>query len=483
MEQVDVVELERAVVRAAETFHSVTRDALKQPKVRMLIGDAREVLLSTPQHYDIVFSEPSNPYRAGVASMFTQEYYRAIQARLNPNGLFLQWVQGYDVNRDTIRTIYATLLSVFPNVETWQLQTGDLLLLGAERPHPIAVDALRTRLAEPVFREGIAAVWRATDVEGVLARYVGGSKTSRRLAASYEDRINTDDRTLVEFSFARSLRTTGRTDFTIEDMRDLARRLQDDRPPTESGTIDWDRVEYERTSIYAADGEAGRISPQAPAAVKQASMPLMKFLGGDSAGALQGWHSRNDQPLTLSERVLMAHAFADRGDALALPLIEGIRSVQPIEADVLLARLLLRQDRLQEAGETLEGALVRYRTDPWPGMWVMRGAMDLVHQIAARNQSWSVRMTNALSEPFALYLFDDARLELLVQLKAGLPLDSTCVERLAPLEPHFSWQVKMLRYRAACYKRFRPELAARAGEDLQEILVQRPPPLEEALAR
>jgi hypothetical protein len=56
---------------------------LENPKVRIHIGDAREVLLTTRQRYDVIFSEPSNPYRAGIASLFTQEFYRAVAERLN----------------------------------------------------------------------------------------------------------------------------------------------------------------------------------------------------------------------------------------------------------------------------------------------------------------------------------------------------------------------------------------------------------------
>src|SRR5581483_6687950 len=77
MERVDVVELEPLVLDVARACAAVNHDAMNNPKVHVVIGDARETLLTTTERYDVIASEPSNPYRAGIASLFTQEYYRA----------------------------------------------------------------------------------------------------------------------------------------------------------------------------------------------------------------------------------------------------------------------------------------------------------------------------------------------------------------------------------------------------------------------
>src|SRR5207237_5692221 len=129
-------------------------------------GDAREALLTSRGKFDLVFSEPSNPYRAGVASLYTQEFYEAVADRLQPGGLFLQWVQAYEVDGQTLRTVYATCHSVFPFVETWQTQTGDLLLVAGAEPVKHDAAALRQRVREEPYRSALASVWRATDLEG-----------------------------------------------------------------------------------------------------------------------------------------------------------------------------------------------------------------------------------------------------------------------------------------------------------------------------
>ena len=79
--------------------------AMRNPNIRVTIGDARETLLTSRERYDVIASEPSNPFRAGIASLFTVEYYRAAARRLTADGVFAQWVQGYEIDASTLRTI------------------------------------------------------------------------------------------------------------------------------------------------------------------------------------------------------------------------------------------------------------------------------------------------------------------------------------------------------------------------------------------
>src|SRR5207302_8840096 len=148
VQRVDVVELERSILKVAKMCAPVNQDALANPKVHVTIGDGREVLLTTREKYDLIFSEPSNPYRAGVAGLFTREFYQSVENRLQPGGIFLQWVQTYDIDDRTIEVFYRTLGSVFANIETWQTQEGDLLLVASRDVRPCDVSLLRRCLAE-----------------------------------------------------------------------------------------------------------------------------------------------------------------------------------------------------------------------------------------------------------------------------------------------------------------------------------------------
>ena len=131
VERVDVVELEPAVREMARRCRAVNRDVLANPKVRLIFNDAREVLLTTAGRYDLIVCEPSNPYRSGIANLFTREFYLAGRNRLNEGGMFIQWVQAYEVDEHTMRTVFATFKSVFGHVELWQTQVGDVVLLGS----------------------------------------------------------------------------------------------------------------------------------------------------------------------------------------------------------------------------------------------------------------------------------------------------------------------------------------------------------------
>ena len=232
MERVDVVELEAAVVEAASVFGPVNVNAVGHPKVHTVVGDGREVVLTTRQSYDLIFSEPSNPYRAGVASLYTREFYEGVAPLLRDGGLFAQWVQMYEVDEQTIRTIYATLSSV--------LRTrGDL----ADSARGFAAAVVCRAGGDTMFpdcalgspRNPIAVRWPQSGAprtsKAFLAHYVAGPTVARELAR--EQALNTDDRTLVEYAFARHL-GLGRH-FNIETVEKLARDRGEDRPRVTGG--------------------------------------------------------------------------------------------------------------------------------------------------------------------------------------------------------------------------------------------------------
>jgi spermidine synthase len=125
IERVDVVELEPLILDVARASQPVNHDVMNNPKIHVTIGDAREALLTSSVRYDLIASEPSNPFRAGIASLFTLDYYRAAADRLTDDGVFVQWMQGYEIDGRTLQTVYATMAAVFPQIDTWQTQRSD----------------------------------------------------------------------------------------------------------------------------------------------------------------------------------------------------------------------------------------------------------------------------------------------------------------------------------------------------------------------
>src|SRR5262249_55532800 len=205
-------------------------DVLANPKVHVIFGDAREVLLTTADTYDVIVSEPSNPYRAGTASLFTKEFYDAVAARLTAQGAFAQWVQAYEVRNDAVRSIYATLDAVFPSVETWETMLGeDLAFVARKAPQVHDVGLVSARLATEPYRTALAFVWGVGGVEGLYTAFVAGDLFAVDFAQRGAAPINTDDRTLLEFQFARSVGEQGAFDVQ-RDLRDVA-------PPRDPHTL------------------------------------------------------------------------------------------------------------------------------------------------------------------------------------------------------------------------------------------------------
>jgi predicted membrane-bound spermidine synthase/tetratricopeptide (TPR) repeat protein len=200
--KIDCVEIEPAVIRAAPYLQSLNRGVLKDARLHLIIDDARNFLLTTREKYDLIISEPSNPWIAGVATLFTNEFYTAARARLAPGGLFVQWVQAYSIAPDDLRMIAASFAPHFSDVTVWRAGETDLLLLGRIDATPLRFDHFRSLWENKALR----ADFEAIDVhqpEGLTAYFLLDDGAVRKLAEG--STLNTDDRTLLEYHAPRSL--------------------------------------------------------------------------------------------------------------------------------------------------------------------------------------------------------------------------------------------------------------------------------------
>lgn len=130
-----VFELEPAVVRASHYFDHVNGRPLEDGRTTLRVDDARAVLTRDPSVYDVLISEPSNPWITGVSSLFTEEYWRIARSRLAPGGVFCQWVQLYGMGPDEFRGIVRTFQAVFGDVWLYEtIQGSDVLLVAGPPP-------------------------------------------------------------------------------------------------------------------------------------------------------------------------------------------------------------------------------------------------------------------------------------------------------------------------------------------------------------
>jgi len=155
----DNVEIERQVVEASPFFDGVNFRPLSDPRSRLIVDDARTALAYRPQTYDVIISEPSNPWMAGVNNLFTSEFYALAKHRLKPGGIFCQWVQSYEMSSRSLKAILDTLASSFAHVHLFSPpMASDLILLASDRPLELAPGAAEFFPDRPGAVEDLARI-------------------------------------------------------------------------------------------------------------------------------------------------------------------------------------------------------------------------------------------------------------------------------------------------------------------------------------
>jgi spermidine synthase len=202
MESLDCVELEPATIPASRYFEHVNNRPLGDQRLNLIIEDARTYLRVTPKSYDMIISEPSHPWVPGVANLFTREFFELTSARLSDGGVFVQWLQMYQLSTESLRSVLATYHDVFPYVLVFRVggvtRGKDLLLVGSNQP--INLDRLAQRITEPGGAKEMARVNLKSESD-VRAWYVcDESKLGPAVSGA---RINTDDNMHIETTVPR----------------------------------------------------------------------------------------------------------------------------------------------------------------------------------------------------------------------------------------------------------------------------------------
>jgi spermidine synthase len=202
IQSVTCIELEPGTVNGSRFFEHVNNLPLDDSRTRLIIDDARTYLRVTPERFDIIVSEPSHPWVPGVANLFTQEFFELGKARLNEQGIFVQWVQIYQLSTESLRSVLATYHKVFPHVLMFRvggLNKGkDLLLMGSNQP--LSLDRLAERLADPRVQKELARVNLSSEAD-VRSWFV--CDETRLGPAVAGAKINTDDNMHIETTVPR----------------------------------------------------------------------------------------------------------------------------------------------------------------------------------------------------------------------------------------------------------------------------------------
>jgi spermidine synthase len=201
---IDIVELEPAGIEAARYFDSYTNRVLDDPRVEMIIGDGRNRLLAVPKQYDVVISDPSDLWVAGISSLATVEYYQTVRARLRQGGVFAQWIHTHTLLPEDFALVTATFHAVFPHIQIWMSSQGDLIFVGAADPVAWDFNRLKKHFDQTA---GVAEDMKAIGIWhpfALFGAYVLGETETAALAAEASG-LHTDDHPVLEFRTPRSL--------------------------------------------------------------------------------------------------------------------------------------------------------------------------------------------------------------------------------------------------------------------------------------
>ena len=141
---VDAVELEPEVIEANRLISGMRDvDPLGDPRINIVINDARNALRLTRKSYDAIVSQPSHPWTAGASHLFTREFAADVRSHLNEGGVFLQWMNGEFVDEPLLRTLAATLLAEFQYVRLYRPSSRVLMFLGSDAPLDVELELAR----------------------------------------------------------------------------------------------------------------------------------------------------------------------------------------------------------------------------------------------------------------------------------------------------------------------------------------------------
>jgi predicted membrane-bound spermidine synthase len=226
MERVRVVELEPAVLTLAPYFRGVNGDVLHRANVRAIADDARSALQLSPERFDVIVSEPSNPWVAGVATLYTPDFFRIARRRLAEDGVFCQWVQLYQLPLAVVAGIVRNIREVFPHIAVWTAGDYDLMVLGSARPLTPDTAWVTTLLGKDGALAGAAREFLLLQSPAdYYDRQVLGDAGVARLVEQ-ATLTHTDDRPQLEFVAARRFLDAGSTGSILDSLASIERPVE-----------------------------------------------------------------------------------------------------------------------------------------------------------------------------------------------------------------------------------------------------------------
>jgi spermidine synthase len=243
---IDIAEIEPSMLEAATFFKEVNNNITEHPRANFIMNDGRNHLLETKEKYDIITSEPPNPWISGIGNLFTEDFYRLVNKRLSPGGIFCQWVQFYSISPENIKMILRTLAISFEDVQLWIGR--DILVIGSNTK--IQIDPARIKSVmnfNNKTRADFANYLFAENPVEIIGRLF--MDKSEVLNFTQRAQINSDNHPYLEFSAPKDLYHDYRvkiykelSDISAKKMPDILLEIKDSN--------DIAKIYFHRSKLY-----------------------------------------------------------------------------------------------------------------------------------------------------------------------------------------------------------------------------------------
>lgn len=192
VERVDTVEIEPRMIEGARLFLPRTERAYNDPRSQLVIDDARSYFTSSQNNYDVIISEPSNPWLIGVSNLFSDSFYRLSKRHLKPDGLLVQWVHLYEISPEVLATIVNALNAEYEYYHVYFTALTDILIVASQQPLNDEYFKTRSFSELPVLLQQELASVDISSYEQISSRYVGDKALIAPLFEIMRPEKNTD---------------------------------------------------------------------------------------------------------------------------------------------------------------------------------------------------------------------------------------------------------------------------------------------------
>jgi len=200
IEDVETIEIEPAMVEAARGFNARNANAYADPRSHIRIDDAKTFFSARNGKYDIIISEPSNPWVSGVSNLFSNEFYRLVRRYLTPGGVLVQWFQLYEIDVSLVASVLRALGDNFPDYAIYASTDNDLLIVAGDAA------TLARPLADVFGEPGLAKELRTVHLQNLAdlqIRKLATRNTIHPLVQSYRVPANSDYYPYLDLNAAR----------------------------------------------------------------------------------------------------------------------------------------------------------------------------------------------------------------------------------------------------------------------------------------